>query len=138
MGRTFTPRYAVRYVTNGTGTITPACWRGRATAKRLAAHVESLNASLRPGGVNEQAGRVTGGETMQVVRAELRENCLGGAVVATWAAPKFQVAASSRSPFDLHRVRIAHDTLRMNDTMARVMGGMTKAEAREVLRTVEV
>ena len=34
---------------------------------------------------------------------------------------------------DQHRLKIALDTLRMNDIMARVMGGMTKDEARQVI-----
>jgi hypothetical protein len=33
-----------------------------------------------------------------------------------------------------HQLRIARATLKMNDVMARVMGGMTKDEAREVIR----
>lgn len=33
-----------------------------------------------------------------------------------------------------HQLRIARQTLRMNDVMARVMGGMTKDEAREVIK----
>lgn len=34
---------------------------------------------------------------------------------------------------DKHRLKIARDTLRMSDVMARVMGGMTKNEARRVI-----
>jgi hypothetical protein len=33
-----------------------------------------------------------------------------------------------------HQVKIAKDTLKMNDVGVMVMGGMTKAEAREILR----
>ena len=32
-----------------------------------------------------------------------------------------------------HQLRIARDTLRMNDVMARIMGGMTKDEARAIV-----
>ena len=32
-----------------------------------------------------------------------------------------------------HQLRIARDTLRMNDVMARIMGGMTKDEARVIV-----
>ena len=32
-----------------------------------------------------------------------------------------------------HQLKVAQDTLRMNDVMARVMGGMTNAEARDVI-----
>lgn len=35
--------------------------------------------------------------------------------------------------FKRHREKIARDTLRMSDEMVGVMGGMTKAEARDVL-----
>jgi hypothetical protein len=35
---------------------------------------------------------------------------------------------------DRHRLRIARDTLKMNDVMARVLGGMTKDEARQVIK----
>jgi hypothetical protein len=33
-----------------------------------------------------------------------------------------------------HQLKIARQTLKMNDVMARVMGGMTKDEAREVIK----
>ncbi len=33
-----------------------------------------------------------------------------------------------------HQLRIARDTLRMSDVGARIMGGMTKAEARLIVR----
>ena len=36
--------------------------------------------------------------------------------------------------FEKHQLRIAQDTLRMTPAMARVMGGMTHEEAREVIR----
>lgn len=32
-----------------------------------------------------------------------------------------------------HQLNIARSTLKMNDVMANIMGGMTKAEAREVI-----
>ena len=38
------------------------------------------------------------------------------------------------SVFDKHQLRIAKDTLRMSDVGARIMGGMTKEEARDVIR----
>lgn len=37
-----------------------------------------------------------------------------------------------------HMLRVARDTLKMNDVMARVMGGPSKAEAREILRRYEM
>lgn len=40
-----------------------------------------------------------------------------------------------RFPVDQeHQLKIARATLKMNDVMARVMGGMTKEEAREIIR----
>ena len=36
--------------------------------------------------------------------------------------------------FTKHQIRIAKDTLRMNDVGAAIMGGMTKKQAREILR----
>lgn len=32
-----------------------------------------------------------------------------------------------------HQLKIAEDTLRMSDAMARIMGGMTKDEAKEII-----
>ena len=37
---------------------------------------------------------------------------------------------------DRHRLSIALKTLKMNDTMANVMGGMSKAEARSFLKSI--
>jgi hypothetical protein len=34
---------------------------------------------------------------------------------------------------DRHRLKIARDTLKMNDVFANIMGGMTKEEARKVI-----
>jgi len=36
--------------------------------------------------------------------------------------------------FAKHQIRIAKDTLKLSDIGARIMGGMTKAEAREILK----
>ncbi len=38
------------------------------------------------------------------------------------------------SPLDQHIINVAKATLRMNDEIANIMGGMTKQEAREVLK----
>lgn len=46
---------------------------------------------------------------------------------------RLRVRGPALSVPDLHRLKIARQTLRMNDTMARVMGGMTKEEARQVI-----
>lgn len=39
-----------------------------------------------------------------------------------------------RSVFDEHQIMIAKSTLRMPDAMANIMGGMTKARARRILK----
>ena len=49
-------------------------------------------------------------------------------------AIKSRRTASNADPFKAHRLRIALDTLRMNDVGANIMGGMSKNEARSVLR----
>lgn len=36
--------------------------------------------------------------------------------------------------FDKHQIRIAKDTLKMSDEGAAIMGGMTKEEARNLLK----
>lgn len=41
---------------------------------------------------------------------------------------------SGLSVFDKHQIVIAKKTLRMSDVGARIMGGMTKAEARTILK----
>ena len=38
------------------------------------------------------------------------------------------------SVFDCHQLKIAYATLKMSDIGALIMGGMTKEEAREVIR----
>lgn len=35
---------------------------------------------------------------------------------------------------DRHQLKIARDTLKMSDAMARVMGGMSKEEAKRVIK----
>ncbi|MDD5006887.1 MAG: hypothetical protein PHC68_00625 [Syntrophorhabdaceae bacterium] len=38
-----------------------------------------------------------------------------------------------RSVFDIHQLKIARATLKMSDLGVRLMGGMTKGEAREIV-----
>jgi len=38
---------------------------------------------------------------------------------------------------DAHRLNIARKTLKMNDTFAKIMGGMTKEEARKVIKELD-
>jgi hypothetical protein len=35
--------------------------------------------------------------------------------------------------YEIHQLKVARSVLRANDTMANVMGGMTKAEARQFI-----
>ena len=68
MGRIVTPKYAVHLTLAGNTQLTDAAWRpraqygrpgdGRPTNRNLARYVEALEASTRPGGVNEQIGPV--------------------------------------------------------------------------------
>jgi len=39
--------------------------------------------------------------------------------------------------FDKHQLRIAKDTLRMNDVAVKILGGMTKEEAVKVIKRLE-
>lgn len=39
--------------------------------------------------------------------------------------------------FEKHRLKIARDTLKMSDLGARLMGGMTKQEAREFINQIK-
>ena len=38
------------------------------------------------------------------------------------------------SVFDKHQLNIARKTLRMSNVVAKIMGGMTKEEAREIIK----
>jgi len=42
-----------------------------------------------------------------------------------------------RSVFNIHQLKIARATLKMSDLGVRLMGGMTKEEAREVIKNSE-
>lgn len=42
-----------------------------------------------------------------------------------------------RDPFLKEQAKIAKKTLKMNDVMVKVMGGMTKAEARAILNRLK-
>lgn len=43
-----------------------------------------------------------------------------------------------RSIFDNHQIKIAKSTLKMSDAGANIMGGMTKEEAREILKKFNI
>jgi hypothetical protein len=88
MGRIVTPKYRMEVKTN-VGSLTPAAWRGRVTSKRLADHVEGLNQSFQPGGINAHVSDAKGA-VMYVYAASIIEQRTGR-VVAEWKAAPFQV-----------------------------------------------
>ena len=44
------------------------------------------------------------------------------------------MAKKNLSVFDKHQLKIAKDTLKMSDVGAAIMGGMTKEEARQIIK----
>jgi len=50
------------------------------------------------------------------------------------ATAKKKPAKRHLTVFDQHQLKIARRTLQMSDAGARIMGGMTKAEARAVIK----
>ena len=44
------------------------------------------------------------------------------------------MAKKTLSVFDKHQLKIAKDTLKMSDVGAAIMGGMTKEEARQIIK----
>jgi hypothetical protein len=89
MGRSRLIPYVVYYTTNR-GNITPGEYHtkydGRPGVTGLAKHVDVLNASLRPGGVNHFPHLGDGDNPMQVVAARLVNQKNGDTVVAEWRA----------------------------------------------------
>ena len=93
MGRSTTPRFAVEYTCKG-GSITPYGWRssrmgqvpadGRPSAATLQRHVDSVNASLLPGGVNHYP--TPGRADIRIVSARLVRNDGSREVLATYTA----------------------------------------------------
>ena len=90
MSRT-TPAFAVEYTCTG-GTISPYGWRssrigqvpadGRPSATTLKRHVDGVNASLLPGGVNHYPSRAD----VRIVSARLVRNDGSHEVIATYTA----------------------------------------------------
>jgi hypothetical protein len=84
MARDLTSTYVVEIRTPGFG-WTPAAWHcgrnGRPTEANLAQYVEDLEKSTMPGGCNAHLGAT------RVARAWIRRNTIGGATVASYAAP---------------------------------------------------
>lgn len=70
MGRSTTPKYAMQMDCTAIR-ATDSCWRGRATAARLRAHLEAYNASLLPGGANARVGEVFGIERAKALSGRI-------------------------------------------------------------------
>ena len=91
MGRTSTPAFAVEYTCTG-GTITPYGWRssrigqvpadGRPSAATLKRHVDSVNSSFLPGGVNHYP--TPGRADIRIASARLVRNDGSRQVIATY------------------------------------------------------
>ncbi len=47
------------------------------------------------------------------------------------------MSASKLSVFEKHQLKIAKATLKMSDVGAKIMGGMTKEEAKEIINKLE-
>lgn len=101
MGRSTTPKHVAIFKTNDTGhTLTPFAWRPRAqygrpgdgvaNEKNLAKFVAGYNASFAAGGSNEHLSDAVG-FTVRIWYAAIYENCAGGALVAEYKAPAFEV-----------------------------------------------
>ncbi len=90
MGRIVKAKYRMEIIrTNHSGYMTPSVWRGRATDKRLAEAVRSMNQSFLPDGVNAHISRARG-VVVQVLSARIVEQDTG-IVVAEYNAPMFEV-----------------------------------------------
>jgi hypothetical protein len=86
MGRSTTPRYVVEIELLGRN-----CWNVRhgrkpvavpPTAANLAKYMDAMLKSMEPGGCNAHLAGIFRGKKPHWAR--IRENCLGGAVVAEW------------------------------------------------------
>lgn len=87
MGRSRLIPFVVEYLTNR-GSITPGEYQpkycGKPSLAGLTKHVEDLNASLRPGGINHYPQLGDGNNPMQVVGARLINQKKGREVVAVY------------------------------------------------------
>lgn len=101
MGRSTTPKHVAVFKTNDkTHGMTPFAWRPRAqygipgdgiaNDANLAKFVAGYNASFEPGGTNEHLSDAVG-FIVRIHHAAIYENCAGGAMVAEYNAPAFEV-----------------------------------------------
>ena len=101
MGRSTTPKYIVVTRTNDVGhKLTPFAWRTRAQYGRpgdgiandanLAKFVAGYNKSFEPGGANAHLSDAVG-FIVHIHHAAIYENCAGGAMVAEFNSPMFEV-----------------------------------------------
>ena len=105
MGRSTTPKYIVVTETNDDGhKLTPFAWQTRAKHNRpgdgiandanLAKWVAGYNKSFEPGGANEHLSDAVG-FVVVIHHATIYENCAGGAKIAEYRSPLFEVVAES-------------------------------------------
>jgi len=101
MGRTTTPKHVAVFKTNDKAhAMTPFAWRPRAqygrpgdgvaNEKNLAKFVAGYNASFKADGANAHLSEAVG-FTVAINHAAIYENRPGGAMVAEWTAPMFEV-----------------------------------------------
>jgi len=112
MGRSTTPKHVAVFKTNDKGhAMTPFAWRPRAqhgrpgdgvaNEKNLAKFVAGYNASFEADGTNAHLSEAVG-FTVWITHAAIYENRAGGALVAEYNAPAFEVAASAIRPASIH------------------------------------
>ena len=90
MGRSITPKYVVE-TTENFGRKQVMAWNGRLpTAEKLAAWVETYNASFDSGGVNFHCSKAVG-YIVYASAAIVRRNVPGAAALVTHKQPMFSV-----------------------------------------------
>jgi len=73
-------------------------------------------------------------ELKQAIISNIQDGTLDPSVLDEGVTESYARRRKNLSVPDKHQIRIARDTLKMSDAGARIMGGMTKDEAREILR----
>lgn len=102
MGQSITPKYVVEIKDGTSAYMTPASWEvrerprfgmkghGKPTDKNLEAYVMAYAKSLEIGGANQHIS-LSLGFIPYPTSAIIRENRVGGKVVATWKVAMFQI-----------------------------------------------
>jgi hypothetical protein len=132
-----TPNYVVDVTLSGNIVSDPMEWKssyGKPTEENLKEFVRRINKSVMPGGVNEHLG-----EDHIITKAVIRKNRPGAKPIVEWQQDDMSTRSAKKTALTIpeqHQKKIALDTLKMSDMGASIMGGMTKEEAREFLRTI--